>query len=723
MQGPAAPDAGELGMPASLFLDVIEAAPDALLAVDRSGVIRLVNRQTEAMFGYARQELVGQELEVLIPQMLRSQHRGHRRAYAKHPTPRPMGTGLALTARRRDGEEFAVDVSLSILQSDAGPLYLAAVRDVTQRKEAEEALRQANDRFRSAFEDGPVGMAVVGLDGVPLQVNAALCQLLGQPQAALLDPHASPLVAGDLAPGSELRTLLLQQGTIRREERQLMRGDGQPAWVLLTMSLLADDLGLPAHYLLQVEDITVAKQVEATLIHRAAHDPLTGLPNRSVLTDRLTQALARSERQSSLVATLFLDLDHFKRVNDGLGHDAGDALLVAVAERLRGVLRGFDTATRFGGDEFVLVCEDLRDEAEAREIATRVAEALAPPFLIAGRQITVGASIGVVLASGMGADPQTILRNADATMYRAKDGGRGRFEIYNQALRLNALELLDLEAALRQGIERGEFEVHYQPQVSILTGKLMGFEALVRWHHPQRGLLAPAEFIPVAEEMGLIVPLGTAVLTEACREAATWPVVDGLPKLSVNLSPRQFSDPRLADLVTGVLADTGLEPTRLCLEITESGLLATTNSNLGSVEALRAMGILVSIDDFGTGYASLTYVADFHPDELKVDQSFVRTLGEGGRSSAIVSAVVGLAHSLGIGAVAEGVEAVQQLECVRTLECDRAQGYLLGSPRDREATRALLRLGVILPGASASAVAVNRPGRGAGRRAPRRPAG
>ena len=676
---------------AQSFRDVVESAPDAIVAVDQSGRIRLVNRQTEALFGYDRSEILDREMEILIPDGLRDIHRVHRDTYGANPHPRPMGLGLTLTGRRKDGTEVPVDVSLSVVDAEAGPLYVAAVRDITERKVVDEALHRANEQFRSAFEDGPVGIALVGLDGTQVQVNDALCRLLGTSREAMAARMRPLLTSGPLAISPLIRRSIVKgQTKVHREERRLVRGDGSSAWGLLTLSLLTDAAGNPAHFLLQVEDITAAKEAEATLTYQAAHDPLTGLPNRTMLMDRLSQALARSERQSTLVAVLFLDLDNFKVVNDGLGHEVGDQLLVAVAQRLRGVLRQADTAARFGGDEFALVCEDLSSEAEAEEIAQRVTEALARPVPIGSRELRIGASIGIVMGKGSAWGPEVILRNADAAMYRAKERGRGRFEIFDEAMRLVALERLDLEADLRRGIEREEFCVFYQPQTDIATGKLVGFEALARWMHPERGLLYPADFIPVAEETGLIIPLGISILRQACREAATWPRSYGPLMLSVNLSPRQFASPELAESVAATLRETGLDPAMLCLEITETALLLGTTSTMASVDALRKLGVLVSIDDFGTGYASLTYVAEFQPNELKVDQTFVRRLGHGPQSSAIVSAVVGLAHSLGLGTVAEGVETREQLELARSLRCDRAQGYLLGVPLGVEATRDLL---------------------------------
>jgi diguanylate cyclase (GGDEF)-like protein/PAS domain S-box-containing protein len=415
--------------------DLLEAAPDAMVGVDSSGVIMFVNRQTEVLFGFERCEILGQGVELLVPEALRIAHAAHRQRYAERPITRPMGAGLELAGRRKDGTQFPVDISLTSIDTDNGPLFVAAVRDVTQRKLTEEALRLAEERFRSAFEDAPIGMALLRLDGTVAQVNEAFCRLLGCTGQDLLDAAGRIVVAGDPLVNPTLRERMLDGRTrLHREERRLAGPDGQLVYLLLTISLLPDAQGDPSQFLVHVEDISAAKQAKAQLKHRALHDPLTDLPNRTLLLDRLTQALARSQRRLSLIGVMFLDLDRFKVVNDTLGHDAGDQILVEVAVRIKDVLRRGDTAARLGGDEFVLLCEDLSDEAEGVEIARRVSQVLALPFTVHGRELTVGASIGLALTRAESL-PETILSNADAAMYRAKQGGGGRVEILNDAVR------------------------------------------------------------------------------------------------------------------------------------------------------------------------------------------------------------------------------------------------------------------------------------------------
>ncbi|HLI56585.1 MAG TPA: EAL domain-containing protein [Actinomycetota bacterium] len=665
---------------------MIEEAPDAFVAVDADGAIQLINRRAEAMFGYDRSELLSRELELLVPGDFREAHRQHRADYARHPFVRPMGGGLQLRGVRKDGSAFPVDVSLSPVGEGPARLYVAAIRDVSERKAAEAALHQAVERFRSAFEKGPVGMAVVGLDGVSFQVNEALSRLLGRAQAELTSAERPLLRSGPLAvPASVLEAVARGEIPVHREERRVLRHDGQLTWARVTLSRLTDERGGPASFLLQVEDVTAGKVAEATLLFRAAHDPLTRLPNRTLLMERLRQALARSERRGSLVAVLFIDLDEFKRVNDALGHEAGDRLLVEVADRLRGILRQADTASRFGGDEFVLVCEDLETPEEAVDIARRVIESLGEPVRVGDRELRTRASVGVAVGLGASPGPRVLIRDADAAMYQAKERGGGGFQVFNGLLRPTLPE--DLEADMLRAIDRQEFYPLFQLESEVGSSRLTGFEALARWRHPNRGLLIPSDFLPYAEESGLIVRLGALILRQACAEAACWAGDGAAPGVSVNLSPRQLASPDLRATVATILDATGLDPVRLCLEITEPGLLGATAATLGALDSLRKLGVRVCLDGFGTGFASLNQVADLRPDSLKVDRALVQGLDARPENEAVVVAVVALAHSLGVLAVAEGVETPRQLELAGQYHCDRVQGYLLGPPEDADTAR------------------------------------
>jgi diguanylate cyclase (GGDEF)-like protein len=429
----------------------------------------------------------------------------------------------------------------------------------------------------------------------------------------------------------------------------------------------------------QLGTVIERKRAQERLAHQALHDPLTELPNRALFLDRLALALARLRRRKSSMAVLFADVDRFKLVNDSLGHDAGDRLLVALSRRLRDVLRPGDTLARFGGDEFAVLCEDV-PEADAEGIVARMMEALAEPFTTGGRELFVSMSVGIAMAQDPDQRAEALLRDADAAMYLAKDRGRARFEVFDEAMRDQSTERLVLENALRRAPERGELRALYQPIVRLADGSMVAAEALVRWAHPERGLLTAAQFVPLAEETGIIVPVGGWVLEEACRQAATWLGDGKAPAVSVNLSALQLNRSDLVDTVDRALKDSGLNPDRLWLEITESVLMEDADTAVAALERLRGLGVHLCVDDFGTGYSSLAYLRRFPVDALKVDRSFVAGLGKDPEDSAIVEAVVSMAHSLRLSVVAEGVETDEQLARLRDLGCELAQGFYFAAP-------------------------------------------
>jgi diguanylate cyclase (GGDEF)-like protein/PAS domain S-box-containing protein len=427
------------------------------------------------------------------------------------------------------------------------------------------------------------------------------------------------------------------------------------------------------------QDVTERRAAERLLEHQALHDPLTGLPNRALFLDRLQHALARARRPGTSLAVYFCDVDNFKDVNDSLGHDAGDELLIALPPRLREGMRAGDTVARFGGDEFVILCEDLDTEGEAIRIAERIGEAFALPFELDGRAHHLSVSVGVVFARGSMATATEMLRDADAAMYRAKGRGKGGFELFDAQMRASLVARLQTEADLRRALEERELRLHWQPVVALEGGadgdRFVGAEALVRWQHPERGLLAPAAFIAVAEDSGLIAPLGAWVLEEACRQAFAW---GGARFASVNLSPRQLSHSDVPALLERALSETGVDPGLLELEITETVLME--QSTLATLRRLKAMGVRLVLDDFGTGWSSLAYLKRFPLDGLKIDREFVAGLGSSAEDTAIVAAVLSMAQALELAVVAEGVETDAQLAWLRARRCGFAQGFLLGRP-------------------------------------------
>jgi diguanylate cyclase (GGDEF)-like protein len=423
-------------------------------------------------------------------------------------------------------------------------------------------------------------------------------------------------------------------------------------------------------------------------------DPLTSLPSRLLFNNHLGQALERLQRRRGrYVAVLFLDLDRFKVINDSLGHTAGDKLIVAVADRLRHSLRRHETVARFGGDEFAILCEDIIDEQDAIAVGERVLRAFATPFHLAHGDTTSAASLGIALAADPDQDVEELIRDADAAMYRAKEAGGGRLMLFDEVTRQRALTRLHTERALRSAIEREEFRVYFQPEVSVETGAIVGLEALVRWEHPEDGLVGPDTFIALAEETGLIVPIGTWVLNESCRLAQKWQAeraADEPLVVRVNVSARQLAHSDLIDVVAAALARTGMDPSQLCLEVTESVLVEDPESSVRTLGALKRLGVKIAVDDFGTGYSSLEYLRTFPVDCVKIDRSFVRGIPHSSEDVAIVNAVVELGHALGLSVTAEGVETSEQLGNLQTTGCDTAQGFLFSRPEHPDVVERLL---------------------------------
>jgi len=526
-------------------------------------------------------------------------------------------------------------------------LVSALVRGAEHSVKREGALRQAEEQFRGAFDDAAVGMALVDLEGRWIRVNDALVGLLGRSADELVGMSFRDVtVAQDAASdAAALRGLVSGEQTTHHAEKRYRHADGAVVWVSLSVSLVRDDSGRPLHLISQMQDITERKVAERELTTRALQDPLTGLPNRSLFMDRLGVALARIQRKASPLSVFFLDLDRFKLVNDSLGHAAGDRLVIEAAGRLRELLRPDDTVARIGGDEFTVLCE-ATDEHAASALAERIGSSLCEPFLIDDREVFVSASIGITVARDGAIAAESLTREADAAMYRAKERGRSRFTIFDGGMRLRGAERLELENELRRAIATEELVVHYQPEVWLESGRISGVEALVRWNHPRWGLIAPDEFIPVAEESGLIVALGTWVLRTACMQARAWrDAHDGHSLcLAVNLSPRQLAESDVIEVVSHALQASAIEPRSLCLEITES---AVVDVGLSTLESLQKLGVRLAIDDFGVGFSSLNQIRRMPPvDTLKIDRSFVEDLGRGRTDTAIVAAIIGMARSL-----------------------------------------------------------------------------
>jgi diguanylate cyclase (GGDEF)-like protein/PAS domain S-box-containing protein len=639
---------------------------------------------------------------------------------AVHPDDRHLFTG-APVATARAGEAFALDFRVvrpgggtrwmhgrgRVLADDSGDptKMIGAVMDVTAKRDAERATVESETVLRRTVEASHDAFIGADEDGNVTDWNPAAEELfgwsesevLGRPLLELIVPHrrrsrtkTRPPRIGRLM--DDLGDRLVEMTVVDRSGRRF------PA----ELSLITVEQQDGKHLKAFVRDIASRKAMERQLTTQALTDPLTHLPNRTLLRDRLSLAVARLDRNPGMVAVMFLDLDRFKVVNDSLGHDAGDELLVEVARRIKSVVRRGDTVARFGGDEFVVVTEPIEDREVVIALAERIVAAVAAPLYVGEHEVRPSVSLGIALAEDGEAKADALMRDADLAMYHAKERGGERIEVFAPEMRSRAVARLEVEAELRRAIDREELRVHFQPVVSF-SGQIVGLEALAWWQHPERGLVPPADFVPLAEETGLVIPMGAWVLRHAARAVARWrtTIAPGL-RLAVNISARQLEDPGLAGTVAAILAEEGLDPPSLCLEITETALMRDAEASSRSLESLRAIGIRMAVDDFGTGYSSLFYLRRFPLQVLKLDRFVVAGLGRDPEDTAIIGSVIRLAHALGLEAVAEGVETPHQGAALAALGCDLAQGLYWAQPAPQEEIERLLAADKPLPNAVAA---------------------
>jgi diguanylate cyclase (GGDEF)-like protein/PAS domain S-box-containing protein len=713
----------------------------AVIAVDNDRQCTEFNPAAERLFGFSRDEVIGRRLADLISTPgEETQDADIRAAIAAG------GWEGESSMRRRDGSEFPAHARVVPIRNDGGDELgvVGVFQDLTERKAVEARLVR-----RAAEQEAVAALGERALEGGPLpalldHAMAVVAKVLGVEFADVLelaederlfllkagtgfreglvrnitvsadwaDSQAGftvlakePVVVDDIAGEHRFQAgSLLRDHAVGSGMTVLIQGRGRPYGVVGAYSrerraFSPEDVSFLQAVANVLADAIDRVRTEEETRRRGLHDPLTGLPNRTLVLDRIAHALARADRGEASVAVLFLDVDNFKVVNDSLGHRAGDNLLRQLAARLSDAVRPADTVGRFGGDEFVVLCEDVTDEPMALRIAGRLARVFAEPFALEGDDVHVAsASIGVVLRDGAQDNPEGLLRDADAAMYRAKERGRSRVELFDTGMRARAIGRLQTEGDLRRALERDELRVVYQPIVALADGRIRGFEALVRWEHPERGLLSPAQFIPVAEESGMIVALGRVVLEEACRQSARWSAVHGPVPIHVNLSARQVADPNLVDSVAHVVRTSGVESANLVLELTESSLLERVHSPGETLTRLNALGISLILDDFGTGYSSLSYLQHFPLSGLKIDRSFVAALGGANGDGAIVDAILRMGRALDLDVVAEGLETADHLDVLRRLGCQLGQGYLFSRPVNVAAASALLETGRV-PGA------------------------
>jgi diguanylate cyclase (GGDEF)-like protein/PAS domain S-box-containing protein len=642
-----------------------------------------VNDAAVEQYGFKREELLAMTLADLQPPEERSPE-----ALREHQPP-------AMRLRTRDGDILVMEVTAYELRLPGRHARLAMAVDINAARRTEEALRESERRFREMLDTIELLAVLLDVVGTVTYCNPHLLRVSGYSKQEVIGKNFFDLFVPMERREQLSRDFLENIGggiIAAHAEMEIVTRNRERRVILWNNTVLRS----PERTILGAasvgSDVTEQRQVESQLRHNAFHDALTELPNRALFLDRVDHALNATRRAGHKpFAVLLLDIDHFKNINDSLGHAAGDLLLVAIGERLRRCVRAVDTVARFGGDEFTVLIETISGPADVNRATTRIHQEIETPFTIEGQEIFTSASIGVAIAGPDYDTPEQIIRDADTAMYRAKAQGRGRSEIFDVHMRAEAVARLQGETDLRHGLERNELRLVYQPIVRLQSGVVVGFEALVRWQHPKRGLVSPADFIPLAEESGLIVPLGEFVLIEACRQASRWRSIPGTADLhvSVNISSRQISQSDLVATVTNALSTTGLAPSALNLEITESAIMQNAEAAYDVIEQIRALGCSFAVDDFGTGYSSLSYLHRFAIDQLKIDSSFVQSSER--RSAEIVRSIIDLGRSLGIEVVAEGIETSQQADHLRSLQCSLGQGFLFSRPVDEEKALEIVR--------------------------------
>ena len=668
------------------FRNIFTNAIDGILLAD--AVTRkfiMANPAIERMLGYSHEEILNLGVDDIHPaEVLPAVVHEIKQKLAGEETLTPN-----LQVKRKDGSVFYADINAAPITIEGKPYLMGLFRDITERKQTEDALRQAATVFESSHD----GVTITDLNGRMLAVNRAFLKITGYTEAEVLGQNPSILHSGRQKKDfyqsmwASIKAEGFWQGEIWNRRKN---GETYPEW--LTISAVHNEQGETTRYVGVFSDLSQLKQSETQLEHLAHYDPLTNLPNRLLLQSHLSHALAQAQRHHNQVGVLYLDLDRFKNINDSLGYPIGDELLISLTKRLATRIRSEDMLARLGGDEFLLVLEHIAGPEEAVNMARTILELLSHPFVLSGEQeVFIGASIGISISPDDGDSADQLIQHADAAMHLAKKQGRNTYRFYTDSLTRAAGEHLDLENRLRHAISANQLRVYYQPQVDIATGHIIGAEALVRWHDPERGLIQPVNFIRLAEDAGLIDAIGEWVLKETCLQGVRW-IKAGLPflTLAVNLSPHQFLRGNITDLVSKILAETAFPASRLELELTESALMEQEEDVVKMLHLLRAQDIRLAIDDFGTGYSSLSYLKRFPLDILKIDKSFVDDIPFNQDDMEIAATIIAMGHILGFKVLAEGVETAEQLAFLQAKGCDMYQGYLTSPPVTAEEFEKLL---------------------------------